>query len=47
MLAYTVAYLVLYSATIRYAQNLSKSKSLIVAMLAYFVSTVLFIVIVR
>ena len=47
LLAYTIAYLVLYSATIHFSHNLSKSKSVIVATIAYFVSASLFIVIVR
>jgi hypothetical protein len=47
LLAYSIAYLLLYSATIHYSQNLSKSKSVLVAVIAYFVSVFLFMVIVR
>jgi hypothetical protein len=45
--AYSIAYLLLYSATVRYSQNLSKPKSVVVAVIAYFVSVFLFMVIVR
>jgi len=47
LLAYSIAYLLLYSATIYYSQNLSKPKSVIVAAIAYFMSVFLFMVIVR
>lgn len=47
LLAYNIAYLVLYSATIHHSQNLSKSKSAIVATIAYAVSAFFFLVIVR
>jgi len=47
LLAYSVAHLVLYSATIHYSQNLSKSKSVSVAVVAYFASVFLFMIIVR
>lgn len=47
LLAYSIAYLLLYSATIHYSQNLSKSKSVIVAVIAYFVSAIFFMIIVR
>ena len=47
LLAYSIAYLLLYSATIHYSQNLSKSKSVFVAVIAYFVSVFFFMVIVR
>ena len=47
LLAYSVAHLVLYSAAIHYSQNLSKSKSAFVAVIAYFASIFLFMVIVR
>jgi hypothetical protein len=45
--AYSIAHLVLYSATIHYSQNLSKPKSLLVAIIAYFASVFLFMVICR
>lgn len=45
--AYSIAYLFLYSTTIHYSQNLSKGKSVIVAVVAYFASVFLFMVIVR
>jgi len=47
LLAYTVSYLVFYSATIHYSQNLGKLKSVIVALISYFVSAGLFITINR
>ncbi|MHC4180912.1 MAG: hypothetical protein ACYSWU_25730 [Planctomycetota bacterium] len=47
IIAYSIAYLLLYSTTIHYSQNLSKSKSVIVAIIAYFVSAVFFIIICR
>jgi hypothetical protein len=47
LLAYSIAYLTLYSLTIHYSQNLSKPKSVIVAVVAYFVSVFLFMIIVR
>ena len=47
LLAYSVSYLVLYSATIHYSQYLSKGKSVFVAAVAYFVSIFLFMTIVR
>ena len=47
LLAYSIAYLLLYSVTIHYSQNLSQSKSVIVAVSAYFVSVFFFMIIVR
>ena len=47
LLGYSVAYLLLYSATIHYSQNLSKSKSVFVATVAYLVSVLFFMIIVR
>jgi hypothetical protein len=47
MLAYTIAHLVLYSATIHYSQKLSKSKSVFVAVIAFFGSFAVWITIVR
>jgi hypothetical protein len=44
---YSIAYLLLYFATIRYSQNLSTAKSVIVATIAYFVSVSFFMIIVR
>jgi hypothetical protein len=45
--AYSVAHLILYSITIRYSQNLSRSKSALVATVAYFVSIFFFMIINR
>lgn len=45
--AYSIAHLVLYSITIHYSQNLSKSKSVSVATIAYFVSILFFMIIAR
>jgi hypothetical protein len=47
LLAYSIAYVLLYSITIHYSQNLSTSKSVFVAMVAYFVSVFLFMIVVR
>jgi hypothetical protein len=47
LLAYSVAHLVLYSATIHYSQHLSRSKSVFVATIAYFVSIFFFMIINR
>lgn len=47
LFAYNAAYLILYSTTVYYSQGLSKLKSIIVAAIAYFVSTGIFITIVR
>lgn len=45
--AYSISYLLLYAVTIHYSQDLSKSKSVIVAVVAYFVSVFFFMIIVR
>jgi hypothetical protein len=47
MLAYSIGYLILYFVTIRHAQGLSVSKSALVASMAYFLSALFFIVVVR
>ncbi|MDH3746859.1 MAG: hypothetical protein OER97_01535 [Gammaproteobacteria bacterium] len=47
MLAYVVCYLVLYSATIHYSQNLGKLKSTTVAIIAFFASNSIFMTIYR
>lgn len=47
ILAYLTSYLVLYTATIRYSQNLGLLKSAMVATISYFVSASIFITIVR
>lgn len=46
MLAYVVSYVLLFTATISYSQNLSKLKSVPVAIIAFFVSAGIFMTIV-
>lgn len=47
IVAYNVSYLILYTVTVRYSQNLGIMKSAFVAAIAFFVSASLFITIVR
>lgn len=47
MAAYEVCYLVLYTVTIRYSQNLNTLKSAIVATISFFVSAFIYITIAR
>jgi hypothetical protein len=47
MMAYEVSYLVLYTVTIRYSQNLGTLKSAIVATISFFASAGIYITIVR
>lgn len=47
ILAYNVSHLVLYTATIRFSQNLGILKSVIVATISYFGSTGIFITFIR
>lgn len=47
MLAYSIAYLTLYSATVRHSQNLSRVRSIFVAAVAYALSAFFFLVIIR